>query len=425
MSNSAEIACVYDVEEGLEKGEAISRFSKFSDVIYPQGKFPSKGIAFVSLDGKDISYVMAYKKSGTPMTKKGRLTFTRPIQIEQPLSIEGIQNSITRNLQRYFKLQISIGISALTPKVYQALNDYIKDISPSLLKSINQLKNAISNGSTKHKGHSARIIAHEKDAFSLAMRISGFIDSDLPLWSQKSDTAPFLRGYDNIVQREDSMVVHDSQVFGDWRRIKQFVVGAIEFVKDGHKLTIMNVNRHKIEETLGVDLLIYHHSFKSYVMIQYKRMVKDGNTSFYRPTDSSYEKEVGRMNSFQEGLQGIGKNSPNEYRLSDELFYFKLCPANIQDPLSTKMIPGMYIPLSFWKLLLSSDLTKGEKGGRKFSYSNVGRYINNTLFIKLMQSGWIGSHGLDTNLISKKIEESITAGNSLILAKVDKYARPT
>ena len=38
------------------------------------------------------------------------------------------------------------------------------------------------------------------------------------------------------------------------------------------RLTIINCNRQKVEETPGVDLVYYNHTFKSFVMVQYKRM---------------------------------------------------------------------------------------------------------------------------------------------------------
>jgi len=420
LSNLAAIACVYDYERGYDIKETLSYTSHFSDVVHSQNKCPSKGIAFVSFDGENISYVMIYKKSGRVATRIDRLTFTKPFQLEQPLSIDDIHNTIPDKLQRYFERQTSIGISVFSPKVYQALNDYIRNINPSLLTRINQLQNEISGTLTKYRGNSAEIIAHEKDAISLALRISGFTDYDIPAWNQYSDTAPFLKGYDNVVIREDPMVIHDSQVFGDWGKISQFVVGAAVFFKEGHKLTIMNVNRHKIEETLGVDLLMYHHTYKSYVLIQYKRMIKDGESLSYRLGDISYKAEIGRMESFQRKSQIITESKPDDYRLNDEFFYFKLCPADIKEPMSTKMIPGMYLPLSYWKLLLSSDATLGERGGRKISYGNLDRYINNTLFIELLQSGWIGSQVSDTELITKQIQESIAGNHSLVLANHDK-----
>lgn len=416
MSNLAVIACVYGNGRGAEIEEALSYSSHFSDVIHTQDKYPNKGIAFISIDEEDISYIMAYKKSGRVATKIDRITFTKPIHLEQPLSLTDIENSIPSTIKRHFQNQISTGISIFSPKVYQSLIYYIKSNHPDLAIRINQLQKEIVGVPTKYRGHSAEIIAHEKDAISLALRISGFSDYDIPRWSQESDTAPFLRGYDDVVLREDPMVIHDSQVFGDWDKINQFVVGAAEFERAGHKLTIMNVNRHKIEETLGVDLLMYHHTYKSYVLVQYKRMTKDGKSLSYRPLDSSYSSEIQRMEEFQKQRQDIEQFTPNDFRLNDDFFYFKLCPADIKEPLSTKMIPGMYLPLPYWKVLLSSDNTLGEKGGRKISYENVSRYINNPLFTELMQNGWVGSQVPNTNNISKQIQQSITGGKSIVLA---------
>jgi len=416
LSNLAVIACVYDYMRGSDIEERLSYYSRFTDVIYSQDKCLSKGIAFISLNAENISYVMAYKKSGRVATKIDRLTFTKPICLEQPLLLKDVQNSLPKKLQGHFCSQTSIGISAFSPKVYQSLIDYIRNKYPSLLVKINQLKNEISGVQTKYRGHSAEIIAHEKDAVSLALRISSFADYDIPTWKQESDTAPFLKGYDNIVLREDQMIIHDSQVFGDWKKINQFIVGTVEFEKEGHKLTIINVNRHRVEETLGVDLLMYHHTYKSYVLVQYKRMTKDGNSLSYRPTDNSYTAEIQRMERFQRKLLDAKEFRPSDYRLSDEFFYFKLCPADIKEPWSTKMIPGMYIPLPYWKVLLSSDSTLGKKGGRKISYSNVSRYINNTLFTELVQNGWVGSQVTDTDQITKQIQQSIAGGKSLVLA---------
>lgn len=416
MSKLAVIACIYDYGRGSEIEEALGYSSHFSDVIHSQDKYPSKGIAFISLDEENISYIAAYKKSGRVATKVDRITFNKPIFLEQSLSLADIESNVPNKIKRHYKNQTSTGISIVSPKVYQSLIEYIKRNFPDLANKINQLQQKVVGVPTKYRGHSAEIIAHEKDAISLALRISGFSDYDIPMWNQENDTAPFLRGYDDIVLREDPMVIHDSHVFGDWEKINQFVVGAAEFEKDGQKLTIMNVNRHKIEETLGVDLLMYHHTYKSYVLIQYKRMTKDGDSLSYRPLDQSYFSEIERMEKFQKLRQDIDKYTLNDFRLNDVFFYFKLCPANITDPLSTKMIPGMYLPLPYWKMLLSSDGTLGKKGGRKISYSNVSRYINNTMFTELMQNGWIGSQMSNTDLISKQIQQSIAGGRSIVLA---------
>jgi len=117
------IVCVYDYERGSEIEDVLSYSSHFSDVIHTQNRCPSRGIAFISLDGENISYLSTYKKSGRVATKLDRITFIKPIELEEPLPLVYIQNSISRKLQRYFQSQVAGGISVFSPKVYQALVD--------------------------------------------------------------------------------------------------------------------------------------------------------------------------------------------------------------------------------------------------------------------------------------------------------------
>jgi hypothetical protein len=181
----------------------------------------------------------------------------------------------------------------------------------------------------------------------------------------------------------------------------------------------MNVNRQPLEKTLGVDLLIYHHTYDSYLLIQYKRMTKEAKTFAYRPTDASYLSEIKRMNIFMDTLNRSFTTSIKNFRLNDEFFYFKLCPAKIQNLNTLKMMPGMYIPLSLWNILLIDDSTNGSKGGKIISYENNKRYITNSQFIDLVQNGWIGSHVESSEKITEIIQNSINSDNSLMLAKYD------
>lgn len=233
------------------------------------------------------------------------------------------------------------------------------------------------------------------------------------------NTAPFLRGYIDLTIREDPMVNHDSQVFGDWSKVGQYAQGAVEFEKENQKITIMNVNRQPLEKTLGVDLLIYHHTYESYIFIQYKRMTKENDIYVYRPAGSSYISELKRMKNFKKELNTDSVNSIKNYRLNNELFYFKLCPARIENLNSTKMVSGMYIPLELWEVLLNNNSTSGPKGGKLMSFKNIGRYFNNSQFINLSQNGWIGSKVDNANMITNIIMNSINSDNSLIIAKYE------
>jgi hypothetical protein len=247
-----------------------------------------------------------------------------------------------------------------------------------------------------------------------------FKESDVPVWSSNDNSAPFLKGYKNTTIREDPMVNHDSQIFGDWVKIQQHAQGAVEFVKENQKITLMNVNRQPLEKTLGVDLLIYHHTFQSYIFIQYKRMIKEKELYVYRPTDSTYKSEIERMNSFMKTINSDSSNKDlKNYRFNKELFYFKLCPAKIEKSNSNRMVSGMYLPLELWRILLEDDCTNGPKGGKLLSFNNTGRYFNNSQFINLAQNGWIGSKIEDFENVTNIIMSSINSNNSLTLAEYE------
>ena len=77
----------------------------------------------------------------------------------------------------------------------------------------------------------------------------------------------------------------------------------------------------------------------------------------------------------------------------------------------------MYLPLDYYEQLAVSDVTLGPKGGRVISYDNVGKWINNTLFVELMSGGWIGSRTLQTAWLSETLEAALSAKRSVVIAQ--------
>ncbi|MFT5702340.1 MAG: hypothetical protein ACI8ZB_005257 [Desulforhopalus sp.] len=414
------IACVYDTwKRGNDIENVLVYSPSFSDTISSELKLPPSGLAFISTNLEEINYIAKFRKSGRVATKIDRLSFTDVTELSSSINISNLIELVPNRFNKHIEKQISAGINNISPGVYSAIINVVLKNYPDIAEEIERFASELKSIQTPYKGNSAETIAFEKDAISLALRVSGFSNNDLPSWKQESDSAPFLNGFQNVVIREDPMVIHDSQVFGEWSKIKQYIVGAAEFTKGNNKLTIMNANRHKIEENLGVDLIIYHHKFKSYLLIQYKRMTKDGDTLSYRPNDKSYKSEISRMVKFQEKEVKDKQGYIDDYRLNNEFYYFKLCPAQITNPLSTEMIKGMYFPLSFWQILLKAKETEGVRTGRIINYKNTHRYINNTLFVELVQNGWLGSKLDRTELITSQITSAIKGKRSVILASYE------
>ena len=272
-------------------------------------------------------------------------------------------------------------------------------------------------------------MAEEKDAVNLILRLAGFdpiILTKAPLPQEKplhylEYAQPILQPTLNGQQHqllEDQMINHDANVFGDWIRVRAEQAGPIRFIRNGQLLTTMNVNRHSVERTLGVDLLYYHHLYRSYVFVQYKRMDKGKRTPWHYRPDEQCHKQLHKMQAERERLRTVDQSLGTlaDYRLRSEMFYFKLCRSITDEPYSTNMIDGIYLPLDYWEVMLENMKDRQDKV--IFNEGNIGRNFNNTLFIELVQNGWIGARCLQASLLDDVIGYVVDQGHSLILGSL-------
>jgi hypothetical protein len=181
----------------------------------------------------------------------------------------------------------------------------------------------------------------------------------------------------------------------------------------------VNVNRRPVERTLGVDLVYYHHDYGSFVLVQYKMMREEtsgGSTRFfYRPSgDRNLAAELSRMRTIVSSAQTDGV--PDEYRLHAGACYMKLCRPTTLDATSTELIKGLYIPLDYWDVLNASGEVVGPRGGVRLGYDTVRRYLNNSLFVRLVERAWIGSRGVTNADLIKVVRAAVDAGRSVTLA---------
>jgi hypothetical protein len=122
------------------------------------------------------------------------------------------------------------------------------------------------------------------------------------------------------------------------------------------------------------------------------------------------------MTAFMRGRPLSGADVPPAFRLSSTPFFFKLCPKMVYDPLSTDSIKGMYLPLDYWNLLLASPATEGPRGGRIVTYDNAERYMDNSLFVRLVEDGWIGTGPIEESDLSALVAAGLEGDRSIIIA---------
>ena len=102
------------------------------------------------------------------------------------------------------------------------------------------------------------------------------------------------------------------------------------------------------------------------------------------------------------------------YRLDPGACFFKLCESVVFDPYAAELLQGMYLPLGY--LIACAPSAKGERGGLAYGYATVPRHLNNTLFVQLVQDGWIGSAGTVSDDLRAFVEARVRDGRSVMLA---------
>lgn len=380
-------------------------------------------IFLISFQGK-ISYAALAHKGGRILTGKNRIRFTNFVPITPEIPVQFLENEIQTNLKQYF-IRASKGVGKKTPlHTWSVAIDFIKRLRPQAAAQIDELYK-LKNEDFVINGKDIKTLAEEKDAANIALRIAGFDKTEVlnmsPPQPAERITA-FIETFKNFSIIEDRMIEHDTRFFGSWSQLNPYMIGAVEFEKDGEKLLIINANRGNIEYSMGVDLIYYFEKFDSYLLIQYKRMDESSGEPTYRPLDKSYKQEMERLKFLKKQQQQLPFSQNGiirDYRLNQESIYFKLCPKTIFNPSSTEMIPGMYIPFDYWEELLKSSSVQGPRGGLQITYKNVERHISNSLFIDLAQSGWIGSKSMTSNQIYQYVRSALEGNRSITFA-VDK-----
>jgi hypothetical protein len=416
---------VYVVDETRRADQVIAAIEsggKFTDALSVRDwGLRQAQLALISVDGQEILYAALARKGNRVATAKARAMFSNLVTLDNPLPLTALEFALPGRLESYLTRATSGLAAPLPPQLWARLFDTVKARQKAeTAGALEHLARLVELDPETFLRAGSEIVADERDAVNIALRIAGFDEQNILRWSVDRDqpVAPFLQGLGESVLREDTMVAHDHRVFGDWEIIREAQVGAVEFAGRGGKyLTIVNANRTPIEQTLGVDLIYYFADYESYLLVQYKRMLGHGDELGYRLNDDSYTAELERMRAFRTAIgdEPIATEL-NRYRLSPEGFYFKLCPATVIDPTSPAMITGMYFPLDLWEVVVNSDAVRGPRGGRSVRYANVPRYLNNSLFIDLAQAGWIGTRGVRSATIGEIVRGSLEGKRSVILA---------
>jgi hypothetical protein len=208
---------------------------------------------------------------------------------------------------------------------------------------------------------------------------------------------------------EDAVIEHDARSVPEYDFVVSDTTGRAMFRKGRQTLEVITANRKKLEEVFGVDLIYVNHFHDNLVMVQYKMLEADGAGSaddWTYTQDRHLSKQLTAMERFARRA-----GSGGTYRLSGEFFYFKFV-RRYGAPDSSFLIP-----LDHFRELAGHPAGPSRLRRLRLSYEALqGRYMRQTTFYNLLQSGYIGADSATTGALRTLINDLLSGGDALVVA---------
>lgn len=376
-------------------------------------------ICFVVSNIGKIIYVSKGRKGQLAGTDLRRLNLTDFIEVTESVSINDVLERAENRVKKKLNDKFILG-GLLPPKSFQEVISILSEIAPSIretlkLYSEERLKR-ISNISEK----ASNALAQQKEAIATALTLARLERKELEGWDieDSKEPASFLDGLPQVRLREDPMVINDLENLPGFEEIKSTTsFGSVVFENDQSRLTVLLANRLPLEKQLGTDLIYYNETYSCFLMVQYKAMEDEGENSVYRFPNPQLTEEIARMD---EVLSELAKCSENQeadgFRLSENPFFLKICPRITFNPDNIGLIKGMYLPLDYWRLISKHPSMAGSKGGKRISYSNARRYLDNSSFITIASNAWVGTNIEQSKELASLIRKILETGRAVVFA---------
>lgn len=364
-----------------------------------------------STQGRSIIGVARIRSSPRPTTTDDRVMVTDSI-LFHPVEVDRVVRATASTHRAAVRNALRSEATELTGDVQAALDAALEEVEPGVADLVYNMRWDGVGDSTP--GGAGETLVLERDAARLAMSIAGLDAANLNRVAGIS-AGGFLSSL-AYETPEDAMVSHDAARFPEWITRPGGRPDWHTFTDGDSHLRIGNVNKTKLENVLGVDLIYHHVEADTLVLVQYKRMKKDGAGEwFYRP-DKQLEKELERMRRVDAAI--AKDDTAQTWRLHPRGCLLKLVrQPNEFDPGSDRLLQGIYLPLEYLDELLADSCTLTERGARRLGYNTIDRYLTNDLFVSLVRQGWIGTRGATTRAVSAIIDAAVNAGRSVVLAE--------
>lgn len=403
------------INEGLAFTEPVPDFSHSRQVPL---------ICFILVDGA-LTHIALGRRGARAGTGLQRLNLKQIEALTQAVPKQRILEILPKRLKASIEKRFSAG-GMLTEKGFDAVVDAVHKLTTDAGKLLDRFSKVRRERIRKLSAKTRISLAYQKDALITALAIADIDASPVQEW-QIGDSKPksFLEGLPSARLLEDQMIFNDVQHVPGFEQIRTYVQGAASFQSDSSRLTVVLANRLALEKQTGVDLIYYNETHSSFILVQYKAMESgSGEGAHFKLPNKQLAKEIARMDTMSALLnQCPATAEPSMFRLIGNPFFLKFCSRTIFNPDDVKLLPGMYLPLDYWKQLAADKSILGPRKGRRLTYQNVGRSINKRTFITLVAQAWIGTTPDQSSVLNDLFREIMAEGRAVTLAIKPKMCR--
>jgi hypothetical protein len=269
-----------------------------------------------------------------------------------------------------------------------------------------------------------QVVALQRDATIGVARMAGMDASSFAYWDRPQGwpdptaVPPTFTEMLTPTAIEDHLIDHDAQTMLGWLGRRTSHVSWTMLEGFGQRLLVVNANRTPAEKTLGVDIIYYNATRKSLIMVQYKKLNAAHKSFYYPDSDRTLDRELRRMRAVDK-LAAQNRRPGDDYRLMPSPTWIKLCHPQADIPQTADMVPGLYLAREHFEQLRKDPRLRGPQGGVRFGYGTVPSYLDNTLFARLVDTGFIGTTGTSTDIVHEQITRSLNGQKALVFATLN------
>lgn len=389
-------------------------------------------VCFVVNAGK-LTHIGLGRRGVRAGTGLSRLNIDKAEKLANPLSVRNLLNRLPKRNAASVRKKLQSG-GMLTEKGFTVVVEAIRQVAPQASTLLERFSLTRTERLRRLSERAKDNLAQQKEALLTALSIAGLSRDSVQEWIPPDETpASFLDGLPSVRLREDPMVVNDLHNLPGFEVIKAYPYGAAVFESEAtsERLTVILANRLPLEEQTGTDLIYFNETYQSFVMVQYKAMEREDRRggpaeAVYRLPDAQLKEEIERMDTVLRALKACAPNTDiGGFRLTENPFFLKLCSRLVFKPDDVGLVPGMYLPLDYWKLLENDPGIKGPKGGLRITYDNAKRYFDNTAFTTVVSKAWVGTTPSQSQVLRDVIRTTLVTGKAVAIAiKPKKSAKP-